>query len=464
MKKSGFSISLLGLALGLLTVSNSQAEITLLAVGTLDGSRAGSNADLSGLTYNLENGAPANLLGGLGSGLAYASGFTFLALPDRGPNAVTFDAAIDDTVSYINRFHTVTMTLDLNTSGSGLPFTLTPRLSATTLLWSFTPLAYGTGNGLGVGSGVPPINNFLSHFFTGRSDNFDPGRNSGDPSAARFDTEGIRVSNDGCSVFISDEYGPYVYQFNRFTGERIRSYKLPDSFYVSNLRPVGADETTANGSGRTANKGMEGLAITPDGRTLVGIMQNALIQDAKLGGAAAKLLRIVTIDIATGHTQQYAYLLTTGSGVSEILAINNHEFLVDERDGKGLEGGDGSTSNKAAVKQLFKIDLDGAADISSMDGTTAATHAVSKTLFLDIVAVLTANGFAADHIPSKIEGIAFGPNVRQGASALHTLWVSNDNDFVPATKDTPPIQNSNQFFVFGFPYADLPSFVPQQFQ
>jgi hypothetical protein len=47
-----------------------------------------------------------------------------------------------------------------------------------------------------------------------------------------------------------------------------------------------------------ANKGMEGLAITPDGRTLVGIMQNALIQDANDGGAATKLLRIVTIDIA----------------------------------------------------------------------------------------------------------------------------------------------------------------------
>ena len=208
---------------------------------------------------------------------------------------------------------------------------------------------------------------------------------------------------------------------------------------------------------------MEGLAITPDGRTLVGIMQAALIQDAKLGGDAAKLLRIVTIDILSGHTRQYAYLLTTGSGVSEITAINNHEFLVDERDGKGLEGGDNSTSNKAKVKQLFKIDLSGAVDISSMDGTTAASNAVSKTPFLDLVSLLTANGIAADHIPSKIEGIAFGPDVKQGASTLHTLWVSNDNDFLPVTEDTPPIPNPNQFFVIGFTDADLPGFVPQQF-
>jgi len=449
----------------LFTSVECRAQVTLLAVGTMDESRAGSFADLSGLTYTLENGAPANLLGGLGSGLAYASGNTFLALPDRGPNAVTFDAAIDNTASYINRFHTVTMDLAPNSSGTGLPFLLTPTLRHTTLLWSLTPLVYGSGQGLGVGSGVPPVNNFLQHFFTGRSDNFDPNRNSGDANDARFDTEGIRVSNDGLTVFVSDEYGPYIYAFSRLTGARIRSYSLPSSFYVQNLSPIGANEITGNTSGRTANKGMEGLAITPDGRTLVGIMQNALIQDANQGGAAANLLRIVSIDIFSGQTRQYGYLLTTGSGVSEICAINNHEFLVDERDGKGREGGNNSTSNNAAVKQLFKIDLKDAAEISGMDGLTAATHAVNKTLFLDVVSVLkTQGGIAANNIPSKIEGVAVGPDIKYSGKTVHTLWVANDNDFLSATADTPPLQNPNQFFVFGFTDADLGStLVHQQF-
>jgi len=460
MTKSTTRFSLLVFAFAL--TSSLQAQPVLLANGTLTGSRAGANADLSGLNYTLENGAAANLLGGLGSGLAYASGNVFLALPDRGPNAMPFDSAIDDTVSYINRFHTLTMEVTPNTAG-GLPFTLTPTLRDTTLLWSLTPLVYGTGAGLGVGSGVPKGNNFFQHFFTGRSDNFDPKQNSGDPNNARFDTESIRVSSDGFSVFISDEYGPYVYQFSRFTGVRLRSYKLPDIFYVAKPGPVGSTETSSNTSGRTANKGMEGLAITPDGRTLVGIMQNALIQDAKLGSDAANLLRIVTIDILTGQTHQYAYLLTTGSGVSEIVAINDHEFLVDERDGKGLEGGDGGTSNKAKVKQFFKIDLNGAVDISNMDGSTAATHAVKKTLFLDLVGLLTNSGFAADHIPSKIEGLAFGPDVKTGSATYHTLWVANDNDFLLNTADSPSILNPNQFLVIGFTDADLSgsTFVPQ---
>jgi Esterase-like activity of phytase len=464
-------------ALALFATALSQAQtLPLIAVGTLDGSRAGSGADLSGLHYNLENGVPANALGGFGSALAYASGDTFLALPDRGPNATEFGDAIDNTASYVNRFHTITMHLEPNRTGAGLPFTLTPEMRATTLLWSLTPLVYGTGNGLGVGSGRPPINNFLQHYFTGRSDNFDPDHNSGNPNDARLDSEGMRVSNDGWWVFISDEYGPYVYQFSRLSGLRVRSFKLPETFYVTDLQPVGSDEISDNTSGRVANKGMEGLAITPDGRTLAGIMQNSLIQD---GGSKGKLLRIVTIDIASGRvTHQFGYLLTTGSGVSEICALNNHEFLVDERDGTGREANTppGDSTN-AKVKQLFKIDLSNAVDISGLDDgsmtlSEAIASAVPKTLFLDVVQSLTAaslgaNAFALDEIPSKIEGVAFGPDVRQGNKTLHTLWIANDNDFVLDVNDVNgnPILNPNQIFVFAFTDADLggSKFVPQNF-
>src|SRR5262249_41100209 len=196
----------------------------------------------------------------------------------------------------------------------------------------------------------------------------------------------------------------------------IRSFALDAAtFYCSTLRPKGDDEISLNTSGRTANKGMEGLAITPDGKTLVGIMQAALIQDASQKGDAAKLLRIVVIDIASGNvTHEYAYKLTAGTGVSEILALNNHEFLVDEPDGRGREGGSNLTSNDARVKQVFKIDLEGAFDITGLDGKTAVTHAVPKALFLDIVQVLVSNGFDATFdVPSKIEGLTFGPDVRR---------------------------------------------------
>lgn len=458
MSKSHVKLGFYVLTLILLFALPASAQINLIAKGTLTSSRAGSYKDLSGLNYTLENGVSADLLGGLGSGLTYAGNDTFLAIPDRGPNAVGFDSLIDDTASFVARFHTISMKLQPSTATGGLPFALTPKLQDTTLLFSALPLVYGSGNGLSVGTGVPPINRPFRHYFTGRSDNFDPNHSSGNPFDARLDPESIRVSNDGFTVFVSDEYGPYVYQFLRFNGERIRTFKLPDDFFVNNLAPAGATEISGNLSGRTANKGMEGLAITPDGRTLVGILQAATIQDNLLGAPASSVLRIVTIDIFSGKTtHQYAYLLTTGSGVSELTALNDHEFLVDERDGKGL--GDGS---KAKVKQIFKIDLTNATDVGGLDGTHAAALAVPKTLFLDVVKVLTANGITSDQIPAKLEGLTFGPDVELNGAKVHTLWLSNDNDFLQDFSG--PNTNPNQFFVFSVSEDDLGGsvYVPQR--
>ena len=300
-----------------------------------------------------------------------------------------------------------------------------------------------------MGSGAPVLNTTNgTNYFTGRSDNFGsanalgaPDSTSANPSNARFDPEGVRVSNDGQSVFISDEYGPYVNQFNRATGERIKSFALPANLAIANQSAVGNTEIANNTTnGRVTNKGMEGLAITPDGSMLVGMMQAPLGQDVKASGN----VRIVTIDIANGTTHEYAYHLTTGSGVSEIVAINNHEFLVDERDGNGLGAG-----NTASVKSLFKIDLAGATDVTnfSATGSTAdkaalTNAAIPKTLFLDVAAALIANGITSANIPAKLEGVAFGQDIYDNGALFHTLYVANDNDFVPN------IAGSNQFYVF----------------
>ena len=444
-------IALAAAVFGAALVSTSaRAEMALIGVGTINSSSAGANADLSKLTGKLENGLPANLLGGFGSGLAYAGNGVFLAVPDRGPNANAYNPKIDDTVSFISRVHTLTMALTPAAAGAALPITVTPTLTATTLLSSPTPLVYGTGTGLNLPNGAPAENAANRFYFTGRSDNFDPKQPSTFPGNGRFDPESIRVSNDGKSVFISDEYGPFVYQFDRATGQRTRSFALPANLATTVLSPVGATEIAEGTVGRTTNKGMEGLAITPDGKTLVGAMQAALLQDAAVA-ASKKLLRFVTIDIASGATKEFAYLLTDGSGVSDIVAINNHEFLVDERDGAGL--GDGT---KAAVKKLFRIDIDGAKDITALNGTDAVAAAVKKTEVLDLVKVLGANGIAPDRVPAKIEGIAFGPDTTVAGATRHTLFIANDNDFVP------DVAGPSVFFVIGFSDADLPGYVTQQ--
>jgi hypothetical protein len=191
---------------------------------------------------------------------------------------------------------------------------------------------------------------------------------------ARLDPESVRVSSDGKSIFISDEYGPCVRQFDRATGQLIKTFTLPSNLSVAFQSPQGAVETSTNTSGRTDDKGTEGLAMTPDGKTLVGIMQAPLIQDAGKNDPANKTVRIVTIDVASGDAKEYAYKLTTGSGVSDIVALNDHQFLVDERDGNGRANG-----NDAVAKQLFIIDTNGATDVTSLCGEALKDAAIPKS-------------------------------------------------------------------------------------
>jgi hypothetical protein len=465
---------LLSLLIGAAFAAPAHAGVDLIAIGTING----AYEDLSRATAApLENGVPGNRLGGLGSGLAHAGGRTFLALPDRGPNATPFNGLVDDTVSYIPRFQTFTLSLSPSDPGSALPFTLTPTLRRTTLLGSARPLVYGSGIGLGyrvdgstpLGPGAPALNApGRESYFSGRSDNFDPARPSTNPANGRLDPEAIRVSNDGGDVFVSDEYGPFVYQFDRATGLRTRAFALPANLAIATPSPQKGVEIASNATGRVTNKGMEGLAITPDGRTLVGIMQASLKQDKK--GS----LRIVTIDIRSGATHEYAYKLTDGSGVSEILAINNHEFLVDERDGSGMADTPlrTDTASAAKVKKLYAIDLNGAQDVTNLSGDLS-TYAVSKNPvpFLDLVAKLTAAGIDARLIPSKIEGIAFGEDVMVNGVLKHTLFIANDNDFLASIADplklpTDPTRgtaaNPSQFYVFSFDDRDLPRYLPQR--
>jgi len=499
--------TLLAVAVAALHLVSAHAAVQLIATSSTSGSYQDRSDDTS---TTLENGVPGNRLGGLGSAITYAGGETFLMLPDRGPNAVSGYGGtnIDYTVSYINRFQTYSLHLLPNADYdpaavaagtapfdvAGLPYILTPFLQATTLLSSPIPLTYGRAGSNGTTeisggptrSGVPPLN-AVNHtfYFTGRSDGFDPNHNSLWPLDARFDTEGLRMSNDGRAVFISDEYGPYVYEFDRSTGQRIRSFAMPASFGVAHPNTTTSTETgtgvpvvNGNSEGRVANKGAEGLAITPDGRTLVVAMQSPLIQDGGTSGdymadgssGGTPYTRIVTIDIASGRvTHQYAYPLdTTKTAISELLAVNGHQFLIDERDGSGFETANDDNS-VAKEKYLYEIDIAGATDVSNIadlrkGGFTPVVK--SSTPFLNLVAVVGAAGIPANNVPAKIEGEAFGADIELNGQTVHTLYVTNDNDFLsyivkdsgtpPADVGTVPADNPNRVFVFAFEDGDLP--------
>ena len=246
------------------------------------------------------------------------------------------------------------------------------------------------------------------------------------PSADGIDSEGLVRAADG-SFWISDEYGPHLAHFDATgkTLERINPFGSG----------TGGRKIPAVFSTRRANRGMEGLAITPDGKTLVGIMQSPMYNPSRAAVSASVVLRILTFDIATGATKQYAYLMDNASltGVSDIVAVNNTTFLTLERD--GLYGG--AEKNPAAVKRVYKIDISAATDISDPANgangklyggktveelnnaaglTTAGVVPVTKALTLDLLKDLP-----GIYPHDKAEGLAILPG--------NILVISNDDDF-----------------------------------
>ncbi len=404
------------------------------------GQIAGNALDSSGLTGNICSiDIPANCidkktLGGFGSAITYTGhNGVFLATPDRGP----FDGRTN--IPYLDRFYFLRIKLDTTVNPSSGAFNISTTLLDTRFLKN-----EANQNLVGDSSAFNVVNRLATR---------------------RFDPEGV-VATFYHTFLVSDEYGPYINEFTA-QGRLIRRLHVPSKFLISN--PTGQLDsagnsfelypTTAlppppgggNDTGRQANRGMEGLAITPNGRYLVGIMQNALIQDNGLDGntpPGRKGLnnRILRYDLLTGRTKEFVYTMdkiSQGKGVSEILAINNHEFLVLERDNRSLvtPGADAfstSGSNCCGLKRIYKIDLDGATDVSDVDSLpdTAAGLAglvppvvpVSKVLFLDLLDPsykVDATNTIKQVIAEKMEGMAWGPDLPDGR---HVLYLVSDND------------------------------------
>lgn len=382
--RSRVAACLLGGAL-ILCAGSAPAEIKLLGTARL----SGESIDRSGLTDELAGGIPHNRLGGI-SGIDYTGRRDeYLLLPDRGP--------ADGATAYSCRVHRLQLTVK-----SGQPAAVSAEITATTMLTDEAgrPL---TGSAKAI---------------QGR----DPAHRS------RFDPEGIRGGRGG-AIYLSDEYGPSVFEFSP-TGQRMAVLKVPPKFGILHPAAKPDDEAANNSSGRQPNGGLEGLAITPSGGKLYAAMQRPLIQDSRPddkteGKRIGTNTRIIEFDLLHATTREFLYPLDeSANGVSEILAINEHQFLILERDGKpGAE---------AVTKRIYKIDVAGATDISTRERLPPKKIPddivpVRKSPFLNLLD--RKFGLVGADFPEKVEGLAFGPGLSDGR---RLLIVAIDNDFVAA--------------------------------
>lgn len=175
-----------------------------------------------------------------------------------------------------------------------------------------------------------------------------------------LDTEALVALKDG-TFWVSDEYGPHIVHFDAdgIEIDRINAYEQDERRKSDYLLPL----EYAN---RRQNRGMEGLTISIDQKTLIGIMQSTMSNpDAAVNDS--DLTRIVMIHLETRQISQYLYRQHISSKVhsnTAITALSESQFLVAERDD------DFYKDNPNAFKRIFKIDVEQATNLETIQNSS----------------------------------------------------------------------------------------------
>lgn len=412
-------------------------------------------------------------LGGFGSGMAMdieawhkkgdgSYGGTLYMLPDRGWNT-------QGTVDFHGRLHKFQVTLT--------PFTGASTTTQNQLVLDYKD-SFEFSKPFGAKTtGLDPSGVFApTRFFPEL-----PMSNKEIP----VDDEAVVFPGDG-TVWVSDEYGPYVYHYT-LEGKLLEAIRPPDAFipmrkdstgatvdnFSADSPPVGVTYNPDPGnpvSGRQNNQGFEGLAMSPDRKKLYVLLQSALIQD--LDPANIKTTRhntrmlvydlehreplvvgkpklvaeyVVQLPLYQDQTTTKTKLLTAAQ--SELFALNDHQFLVLARDSSAGF----TTSNPASVyRHIDLIDISNATNIANtsydnIGGSVAPLGVLNNSItpvayqsFLDINDNSQLNRFNlhngapndSNDLYEKWESISVVPVHDPKAPNDYFLFVGSDNDFI----------------------------------
>jgi hypothetical protein len=210
------------------------------------------------------------------------------------------------------------------------------------------------------------------------------------------------------------ELVPLIHQAQQ-NGQYLSSFQIPAQF------------TIGSNHGFRNNLALEGSSFSPNGEFYFTSMEAPLFQDGNIPTVDAGGYSRITKYNRQGHIlAQYAYPVSAipakpgegksaDNGVSEMLTINNHEFLMLER--SGVQAADGSYSNYI---RIYKVDTRHASNISQMDSLLSGDFKpVSKELVLNLNTL---------NLPKldNIEGMTWGPKLENGHDSLVLI---SDNNF-----------------------------------
>lgn len=233
-----------------------------------------------------------------------------------------------------------------------------------------------------------------------------------------FDVESFQVARDGTWWF-GDEFGPYLLHTNADGVLLQAPIRTPGVKSLSNPEVL-AGTATAN---LRNSKGFEGLAISPNGKTLYPLLEGATDEDIKAGLGSD--LRIYTVRRGTFKPGFRRYRLENPEhAIGDFILINSHQGLVIERD-----NGHGPA---AVFKRIYLVDLDD----RNGDGY------VDKSLLVNLMHVANPK-----HLGGFGDVFTFPYFTIEDLDIVDadTIAVMNDNNFPATGARVPEVPDWNEY-------------------
>jgi len=235
-----------------------------------------------------------------------------------------------------------------------------------------------------------------------------------------FDGEGLTVLPDG-DYMVSSETEPSVRVFDRRGIEKF-DLAVPARFQVA---PAG--EATSNAT-------LEGLSVSPDGRTVYAAMEGVLSGDISgAGDANDRRVLVYRADHAGRYdlVKEIGYQVDPGNRISEVAAYGSHGLLVLEA---AFTAGVGNTIKVyAAPDALRSPDVTAVGDL----GDARSSALAKKTLVADVGQCPSLGATAPEPQPNPLldnfEGMTLAPAPAFGG--LRRLLLISDDNF-SATQNT----------------------------
>nr|WP_315397008.1 esterase-like activity of phytase family protein [uncultured Duganella sp.] len=276
------------------------------------------------------------------------------------------------------------------------------------------------------------------------------------------DPESMLIDADG-NFWFGDEFGPFLIKTDRTGKVLAREIGVPNTrgYGANALVQSPSNPYLGSAAANLANSGgLESMTINTSRTRIYTLLEKELTTD---GDPRRRIMNVFDIASNAFLPASYAYRVDSGSyvnaagatvsenfSVNDITAINDHEFLVAEKDrgaGDARSGNfpaSGADRVAAKIKRIFKVDLD----------KVDANGYLVKELVLDLMNI-------AD--PKRIGGAATIAGVftfpMEGLEAVRvvdsrTLMLVNDNNYpVAAASRNPRKPDDNEFILVRLPTA-----------